>query len=82
MTEDVLKGLGFSKADAARTVQIFKAQDEKRLIEGYENFSDDQKMVELAKAYAEELEAQFAADEAERAIAEGAASPAPKAAAS
>ncbi len=37
-------------------------------------------MVELAKAYAEELEAQFAADEAERAIAEGAASPAPKAA--
>ncbi len=80
ITEDVLKGLGFSKGDAARTVDIFKAQDEKRLIEGYENFSDEQKMVELAKAYAEELEAQFAADEAERAIAEGAASPAPKAA--
>lgn len=78
MTEDVLRGLGYSKADAARTVEIFKRQDEKRLIEGYGNFSDEQKMVELAKAYAEELEAQFAADEAERAIAEGHASPAPQ----
>jgi glutathione-regulated potassium-efflux system protein KefB len=77
LTTDVLKGLGISDADARRTVTTFKAQDERRLTEAYKHATDEQKLQELALASAQELEQQFAADAAEQAVADGAASPAP-----
>jgi glutathione-regulated potassium-efflux system protein KefB len=75
LTEDLLRGLGFSDRDAKKTASIFKAQDTARLIEAYKHYTDREKLVELARANAEELERQFAADAAAQAVAEGAASP-------
>ena len=77
MTVDVLKGLGYTSRDAEATVAKFRAQDEARLIEGYKHFTDSEKLAEIARRTADELERQFEADEVERAIADGQASRAP-----
>ncbi len=79
LTHDLLKGLGFTEGQAAQSVATFRAQDEKRLIEAYAHYNDEEKLREVALATAEELERQFEADAAALAVAEGAASPAPPA---
>jgi glutathione-regulated potassium-efflux system protein KefB len=77
MTRDVLKGLGFTERDAKQTVATFRKADEDRLLESFSHYDDDAKLAEIAHRHSEELERQFEADAADRAIAEGAASPVP-----
>ncbi len=70
LTREVLMGLGMKSADAERTVQTFRAHDEKRLFEHYTHHDDDEKMQSLAKASAKELEEMFARDAVEGAAGE------------
>jgi monovalent cation:proton antiporter-2 (CPA2) family protein len=62
LTRDVLVGLGMRNGDAERTVQAFRAHDEKRLFEHYTHHGDEQKLQSLAKESAKELEEMFARD--------------------
>lgn len=70
LTQEVLIGLGMKAADAERTVQTFRAHDEKRLFEHYTHHDDEGKMQSLAKASAKELEEMFARDATERSAGE------------
>ena len=74
MTRDVLRGLGVPDAEARKTIQIFRSQDERRLFEGYQHYNDTEKMQALARKSAAELEQLFASDAAAIAVAEGTAS--------
>jgi glutathione-regulated potassium-efflux system protein KefB len=78
LTTDVLQGLGHTPSEAKRTVETFRVQDERRLMESYAHYTDEEKLQELALASAAELERQLASDDIEQAIAEGSASPAPR----
>jgi len=78
LTREVLRGLGMSAKDAARTVETFQEHDERRLAEHHTHYNDQEKMQSLAKAAARELEDMFMQDAAEQAVAEGKASPAGK----
>jgi monovalent cation:proton antiporter-2 (CPA2) family protein len=78
LTTDLLRGLGLTDAQARHATKSFQTQDEGRLIEAYKHYTNDEKLQELALASADELERQFAADAAAQAVAEGAASAAPK----
>jgi glutathione-regulated potassium-efflux system protein KefB len=77
LTHDVLREVGLDEAETRRTLEVFKTQDERRLREGYQHYTNEEKMRELAIKSAEELELQFEADAVEQAIAEGEASRAP-----
>jgi monovalent cation:proton antiporter-2 (CPA2) family protein len=81
LTREVLRGLGMSARDAAETVETFKEHDERRLAEHHTHYTDQEKMQNLAKASARELEDLFMRDAAEQAVAEGTASPTPQRAA-
>ena len=65
MTEMLLRGLGLSAAEATRTVVAFRDHDRRRLYEDWRHYTDVEKMQELAKDYARELQEQFEADASE-----------------
>ncbi len=67
MTREVLRGLGFAERDVRSAVEIFREQDERRLIEDYEHHKDLDKLQSSARTYARELEELFEKDAAERA---------------
>jgi monovalent cation:proton antiporter-2 (CPA2) family protein len=81
LTRDLLRGLGTPEAEARKTIEIFRKQDEQRLFDGYQHYTDTEKMQALARKSAEELEQLFANDAAQIAVAEGTASRKPMAAA-
>lgn len=78
LTHDVLTGVGLTEAQATRAVAMFRKQDEKRLVESFVHYDDEERLRQFARATAEELERIFEADAADQAIADGAASPVPK----
>jgi glutathione-regulated potassium-efflux system protein KefB len=82
MAADVLRGLGHSEIEVKRAMAMFRTQDERRLIEDYQHFTDQQKLQERARGDADNLEKLFDEDAAEQATAEGLASPLPSAKAS
>ena len=65
MTRKVLAGLGIGDRDAEKMIATFKAQDEKRLIEDYKHYTDEEKLVERARSDAARLEKLFAEDNAD-----------------
>jgi glutathione-regulated potassium-efflux system protein KefB len=64
MTHEVLRELGLSEREAAATIASFKAHDERRLIEDYIHYSDQEKLQERARSDAARLETIFADDAA------------------
>lgn len=77
MAADVLRGIGQSEFEVKRAMATFRAHDERRLIEDYQHFTDQQKLQEKARGDVENLEKLFNEDAAEQATAEGLASPLP-----
>ena len=67
ITRQVLKGLGYSDREADRTIDSFRAHDQRRLIEDYAHYSDTEKLLTKARSDAATLEALFAEDAAEEA---------------
>jgi len=67
LTRELLKGLGYSDRIANRTVNTFKAHDERRLIEDYKLASDVEKLQERARGSNAMLEKLFREDEIEEA---------------
>ncbi|MBL8644694.1 MAG: cation:proton antiporter [Rhodospirillaceae bacterium] len=67
LTRDVLLGLDISRADADRTVRLFRDHDVNRLFEHYNHYTDQQKIEALAKAGIKELEEMFERDAEEQA---------------
>ncbi|MCR9261137.1 MAG: monovalent cation:proton antiporter-2 (CPA2) family protein [Pseudomonadaceae bacterium] len=64
LTEAVLTGLGYSASRAQHSVEAFKAKDVERLHAHQHLHNDNEKMRDLAKSAARELEEMFAADAA------------------
>ncbi|MEE9141986.1 MAG: monovalent cation:proton antiporter-2 (CPA2) family protein [Gammaproteobacteria bacterium] len=62
LSKEVLKGLGFSEDAAQRSVERFKEHDLQRLYAHRDMYNDDEKMQELAKAAARQLEELFEQD--------------------
>jgi monovalent cation:proton antiporter-2 (CPA2) family protein len=77
LTRDVLRGLGVPSAEARTVIDIFRRQDETRLIEDHEHYNDLEKLQARAQKSVAELEELFAAESVAKAIAEGTASPRP-----
>ncbi len=59
---DVLTSLGLSDADSDKAIETFRGHDEGRLMAHRDIHHDEDKMAELAKAWAKELEEIFEAD--------------------
>lgn len=57
VTSDLLKGLGYSDAQAQRAVDVFEDYDQRRLIEDYPHHHDFDRIADSAKRQAAELEA-------------------------
>ena len=62
LTRHLLVGLGFSDWDSARTVEAFRANDERILAEQVLAGDDEQRMIHLTRRAEEELEALFKED--------------------
>jgi glutathione-regulated potassium-efflux system protein KefB len=62
LTREVLRGLGLPEREVRHTVDTFQTMDRKRLYEDYRHYTDLEKMQELAKSHAQELEELFAKD--------------------
>jgi len=62
IARSVLEGLGLPDYEADRVVKKFREHDERRLYAHYGLHDDEQKMIDLAKEAAEELEELFAQD--------------------
>ncbi len=62
IARSVLEGLGLPDYEADRVVKRFREHDERRLYAHYGLHDDEQKMIDLAKEAAEELEELFAQD--------------------
>jgi len=62
LTRKLLRGLGLSEAEAKRLLQTFKRQDEKRLYQDYQYYTDTEKVRTNALSQAKELEELFARD--------------------
>lgn len=75
MTEALLRGLGMSNLEARRTVRVFQAHDERRLIEDYQYWTDEQKLRERAQSSVVTLQQLLEEDTVEQAVADGTASP-------
>lgn len=73
MTRRVLAGLGIADREAERMIATFRAQDEKRLIEDYKHYTDEEKLVERARSDAARLEKIFEEDAAAAVLADTAA---------
>lgn len=70
LTRQLLKGLGHSEREAERIIATFRKHDERRLIEDYQHYSDDERLQAKARSDASTLEQLFAEDAAEAAVAE------------
>ncbi|WP_142849743.1 monovalent cation:proton antiporter-2 (CPA2) family protein [Telmatospirillum sp. J64-1] len=62
LTRQLLIGLGWSEDQAAASIETFREQDVKRLKDDYHYHSDEQRMLDRARADALELERLFAED--------------------
>lgn len=62
LTQKLLRGLGLSEAEATRLTQTFKRQDEKRLYQDYQYYTDPEKVRANALSQAKELEELFDRD--------------------
>lgn len=67
ITKQLLKGLGVPDREVERTIDTFRAHDERRLIEDYKLASDLDKLRERARSDMATLEKLFAEDAAEEA---------------
>lgn len=67
LTRDLLRGLGLPDREVKRITSTFATHDRKRLYESYRDSSNEQKMMVLARQYAEELEQLFREDAEENA---------------
>ena len=61
----VLEGLGFSRAEAARSVEMFREHDVRRLETHFGQHKDPDHMTRMAREWAKELEELFEQDTAE-----------------
>ncbi len=66
LAEEVLVGLGESRGDARRAVEMFRETDEQRFQDDYPNHKDMQVVAESARRAAAELERQFERDREDR----------------
>jgi hypothetical protein len=62
LTRKLLHGLGLGSAEVKRLVDTFKRQDERRLYQDYQYYTDLEKVTANAKSQAKELEDLFARD--------------------
>ena len=62
MTRDLLVGLGIGSGEAAKMISTFKTHDERRLIEDYKHFTDQEKLAEKARSDSVRLEKLFEED--------------------
>jgi monovalent cation:proton antiporter-2 (CPA2) family protein len=62
LSEEVLRGLDFSEAEARRTVAAFRERDEQMLIDQHAYFNDESQVVQTSAQVAEELRSLFEAD--------------------
>jgi monovalent cation:proton antiporter-2 (CPA2) family protein len=62
LTRRLLGGLGLGSAEVKRLVETFKRQDERRLYQDYQYYTDLEKVQANAKSQAKELEELFARD--------------------
>jgi len=62
LTRRLLRGLGFREAEVARLTETFKKQDERRLYQDYQYYTDLEKVRANALSQARELEDLFAKD--------------------
>ena len=79
MAGDVLRGLGQPEREVKSAMAMFRAHDERRLVEDYKHYTDKQKLQERARSDTQMLEQLFDEDAADQATAEGLASPLPTA---
>ncbi len=71
LTRRLLRGLGLSEAEVKRLTETFKRQDEKRLYEDYQYYTDLEKVRANALSQATELEELFMRDVEELPAADG-----------
>jgi glutathione-regulated potassium-efflux system protein KefB len=62
ITREVLRGLGLPEREVRFTVEAFSRQDEHRLTDEYAHYTDEQKMMDLARSDAETLARLFDED--------------------
>lgn len=62
VASNVLQNLGFSETDAENSVRMFRESDESRLEDAFADWTDDEKMRELARKAAAELQELFTQD--------------------
>jgi glutathione-regulated potassium-efflux system protein KefB len=62
LTKTLLRGLGLREAEVKRITETFKQQDERRLYQDYQYYTDVEKVRANAKSQATELEELFARD--------------------
>ncbi len=72
LTREVLRGIGMPEPEVRSTVETFARHDEKRLTEHYKFYTDEQKMMELARSDADMLVKLFDEDQAAEAEARSA----------
>jgi monovalent cation:proton antiporter-2 (CPA2) family protein len=64
MAEESLLALGVTPEDAARSVELFRAHDEKNLVESHAIYRDEKQLMQSVRQATEELTALFEADQA------------------
>jgi Kef-type K+ transport system membrane component KefB len=62
LTKTLLRGLGLREAEVKRLTETFKSQDERRLYQDYQYYTDVEKVRANAQSQAKELEELFARD--------------------
>ena len=62
LTKTLLRGLGLREAEVKRLIDTFKNQDERRLYQDYQYYTDLEKVRANARSQATELEELFARD--------------------
>lgn len=72
LTREVLRGIGMPESEVRSTVETFSRHDIRRLTEHYKFYTDEQKMMELARSDADTLAKLFADDQAAEAEAQAA----------
>jgi voltage-gated potassium channel Kch len=64
MAEESLLALGVSPDDAARSVELFRAHDERNLVETHAIYRDEKQLIQSVRQASDELTALFEADQA------------------
>ena len=62
LTELVLRGLEFSKDEAARTVATFRQRDERMLLDQHDFYQEESRLIQTSEEVADELRSLFEAD--------------------